>query len=78
MGNLRAGSTPRPAEEWPDWVDDDRWVPTCPSAEDAEWWAAQGKDHHAEDGPDPDDPIWDQWAGESATQDMLERGLSPF
>ena len=77
MGNLRAGSTPRPAEEWPDWVDDDRWG-LGPDPDDAEWWAGQNPEGYDEDGPDPDDPIWDEWAQESATRDMLERGLSPF
>ncbi len=66
MGNVRA------AEDWPSWTDEDRWVPT---EADAEWAAKQNETWDAEDGPDPDDPIWEEWAQESVTVTHHELGL---
>jgi len=69
------------AADWPSWTDEDRWFPIEPTgpteADDAEH-ASWNQDGHAEDGPAPDDPIWDQWAEEAAQQDRMDAGFCPF
>jgi hypothetical protein len=70
------------AETWPESpeVDGYSWE-LGPDPDDARWAAdnLNGDDEgHATDGPAPDDPIWDEWAEEAATQDLMERGLRPF
>jgi hypothetical protein len=67
-------------ETWPESpeIDGDTWE-LGPDPDDAQWAADNlNGEGHATDGPDADDPIWDEWAGEAAHQDMMERGLRPF
>ena len=42
--------------------------------EDARWWANENDDWHSDDGPAPDDPIWDVWAEEAAAREAEQRG----
>src|SRR3954452_21785291 len=75
MGNVRAGSSP--AESWPPWTDEDRWG-IGPDPSDAGWAAERNEAWDADDGPAPDDPIWDEWAEEATNQDLMDRGFRPF
>jgi hypothetical protein len=62
------------AAEWPEWTDAHTWeLGPEPTDEDRRWHAEQD-----DDGPAPDDPIWDEWAEEAAHQDLTDRGYRPF
>ena len=67
----RRPSIQNAADTWPDWTDDDRWVPT----DDDRRWAAENLNHddcHTDD-PMPDD-VYDGRAEESAD---LDGGAGP-
>ncbi len=65
------------ADGWPDWTDDHRYSPSEPDEREASE-ALNDSDWHDLDGPDPNDPIWDQWAEEAANRERAESGLIPL